>query len=91
MRVESSFYFSLNIEITNTLYESHRYSKKKNSINLNRLLRHENPCQTEFIHTEELHTKKVMEYRQKSEKFAIGTQIYVSLSISSVIKPDNTW
>lgn len=58
MRVESSFDFSLNIEITNTLYESHRYLKKKNSINLNRLLRHENPCQTEFIHTGGLHAKR---------------------------------
>lgn len=58
MRVETSFYFPLNIEMTNTLYESHRHSKKKNGINLNRLLRHENPCQTEFIHIGELHTKK---------------------------------
>lgn len=57
MNVERSFYFSLNIEITNTLYESHRHSKK-NGIHLNRLLRNENPCQTEFIHIGELHTKK---------------------------------
>lgn len=72
--------------MTNTLYESHRHSKKKNDIYLNKLLRRENPCQTEFIHIGELHTKKVMEYRQKLQKFVIGTQFSSLPSIFSVIK-----
>lgn len=71
--------------MTNSLYESHRHSKK-NAIYLNKLLRHENPCQTEFILIEELHTKKVMEYRQKLQKFVIGTQFSSFPSISSIIE-----